>query len=243
MSRWSDRHLLVLVAAGAMALVITARPADARQSRPPAGGVPAVTPRPPVPANPDFDNAVRPSASFGTTKLNIVRATVRPQGEAPYLVLTPLPADLVSAQGLVPEAVIGTLRPSTGWEPGQPLRPADFTPNPAFVDVLQQVVGRFAPAMPEYQDVARYQRSGWLYVVDGRLPAAAEVRSKDVLGAFLIKGGIARPDDYRPNPAYAVLTTEGFVQLHPVLRDQLIGTLAARNRQGADAQTPAQPRP
>jgi hypothetical protein len=178
---------------------------------------------------PDFVRVQRPRLTFGPSRLAIVQARLRPQNGEPFVVLTPLAADVVSSQGLVPEAILGRLRSAPDDGVVQPLDPANFLPNPQFVEFLHGIVRQFAPALPEYQNLARNQRSGWIYVIDGRSSGGTYVRATDVIGAFGVKGGIARPEAYRPNPDYALLSSDGFPQLHPVLKDQLIGGLVALN--------------
>jgi hypothetical protein len=92
------------------------------------------------------------------------------------------------------------------------------------------VVAKHAPELAEYQTQAKKQRDGWVYVIDGRTVRSKEpIVSRDILGAFAVRGGIIKPNSYRRNDEYGLFTQEGFFRLHETLASELMDDLLALN--------------
>jgi hypothetical protein len=102
----------------------------------------------------------------------------------------------------------------------------DLIVNPAFINLLQDVVARHASEVADYQTQAKQLQNGWLYVIDGRTGASpCFVPLRDVLGAFMVQDGNLVQNSYRRNDQYVIYSEDGFISLHEVLRAKLIDEL------------------
>lgn len=137
-----------------------------------------------------------------------------------------LTEERVLATGLPAEAIIGVLtRPLSGSEP---ITPAVFARNHAFVEFMQKVIGQRGPDLESLRAEARSQGDGWLYVVDQRARTpGGQVPPEDIVGAFEVRSSQVVPGSYRPNPKHALLTANGFLQLGSELERCLLGELTA----------------
>lgn len=90
----------------------------------------------------------------------------------------------------------------------------NFTPNPAFVEFLHQVIEKHAPDAEPLQESAAAQGEGWIYMVDGRTPTPqGDVSSEDIFGGFQIKEGKVLDGSYKQNPEHILMTEHGMFQL------------------------------
>lgn len=54
--------------------------------------------------------------------------------------------------------------------PDGPIEPASFTQNDAFIDLLHSIIQTCTPTTTAFQDAARQEGEGWVYVLDARTP-------------------------------------------------------------------------
>ena len=141
--------------------------------------------------------------------------------------MTVLPPESVSERGLPGVAIVGALTKPLGGE-GEHVAADVFTPNPAFVRFMHDVLAKHAPLVDSFRDEARRQREGWVYVIDARTPdPAGTVPPEDVLGAVEVKDGEPVPGSYRANPGHQILTARGFFQLGEELHACLLAEVEA----------------
>jgi len=152
-----------------------------------------------------------------------------PEGSKDYVTL--LPPEVVFAQGLAPEAIVGMLLRTLG--PGERITPQTFAQNRAFVEFMHAVVARYGPYQPGFQAEAKRLGEGWIYVIDRRTPTPeGAVPSEDILGAFEVKRGEVVPGSYQANPKHIILSPNGFFQLGDGLQACLLQELETRNSGG-----------
>lgn len=157
---------------------------------------------------------------------NVFVCRVSVRGEVRDYV-TVIPPETAFARGLPTEAIVGILLEPAGEAAG--VRPDAFAENPAFRALLDDVVGRHAPDLPEIEAEARRLGSGYVYVIDGRTPdPGAQAPAEDVVGAFQVKGGAIVREPYLPNPKYRLLTEHGFFSLSDTLHRRLLEEIARR---------------
>lgn len=148
-----------------------------------------------------------------------------PDGDTDYV--TCLPRETVFARGLPAEAVLGVLLVPPVV--GEPITPAGFARNRAFVDFLHDVIARRGPHDPDLAAAARRQGDGWVYVLDRRTrDPNGHVPPEDILGVFAVKVGEIVADSYRANPNHMILSADGFVRLGLALQACLLEELATR---------------
>ncbi|HEU4557823.1 MAG TPA: hypothetical protein VFS20_08230 [Longimicrobium sp.] len=147
-----------------------------------------------------------------------------PEGARDYVTI--LPPETVSERGLPRVAIVGALTKPLGDEEGVT---ADvFTPNPAFVRFMHDVLAKHAPLVGSFREEARRQREGWVYVIDARTPdPAGTVPPEDVIGAVEVKGGEPVAGSYRANPGHQILTARGFFRLGEELHACLLAEVEA----------------
>lgn len=141
--------------------------------------------------------------------------------------VTCLPQEHVFARGLISEAIIGALvRPV---EAGEPITPATFAGNPAFVDFMHEVIARRGPEQPGLVAEARRQGDGWVYIIDRRTRAPqGHIPPEDIVGGFAVKNDKIVPGSYQPNPRHLILSDDGFFRLGTELEASLLEELANR---------------
>jgi hypothetical protein len=152
--------------------------------------------------------------------------------------VTLLPPESFFADGLVPEAVIGTcLRPVAT---GEAIRPDNFARNPEFVEFMHGLIAAQGPQLPGLRAEARRQGDGWVYLIDGRTRTPqGSVPPHDVIGVFQVENGLIVAGSYRGNPNHRILSEDGFFQLPADLQELLLAELLRRNRErGAAGATP-----
>jgi hypothetical protein len=148
-----------------------------------------------------------------------------PDGVKDYV--TCLPHEQVFAMGLAAGTVIGMLRRSL--EPGERITPAVFARNPAFEDLLHEVVARRGPQLPGLIAEARRQRRGWVYIIDQRTRTPqGHVPPEDIVGAFTVKSGKIVPGSYQRSHKHVILSADGFFRLGAELQACLLEELASR---------------
>ncbi len=147
-----------------------------------------------------------------------------PDGLATFATLVS-PEDMAS-KGLVTQAILGQVLDRGRKD--DLLAPDNFARNRAFVDFMQDVIRKHGPSAPNLIAAARAQRSGWVYIVDGRTPTPqGAVPPEDIIGGFQVEGGDVVADSYLANPNHRILSQHGFLQLDPFLRQRLLDELAA----------------
>jgi hypothetical protein len=118
-------------------------------------------------------------------------------------VVSILPPD---AGGIPKEGIVGKAKSAKS-----PIKHTEFSPNLAFLDLLQKCVERFGPASPNMAMEASKQKDGFIYVIDARSPTPlGSVPPEDIIGAFEVRNGQVHPETYRANPQYRLLTEKGF---------------------------------
>jgi hypothetical protein len=143
----------------------------------------------------------------------------------------------VFRHGLCAEAILGRLRPPVAGDHG--ITPERFSPNPAFVQLLHQVIAEHISASPEIRREGKRQRDGYVYLLDGRTPQpGGQVPPEDIIGAVAVRGGSLVSGSYQPNTAHRLLTADGLFVLPPeieiALQDE-VRTRCAQRVAGADA--------
>jgi hypothetical protein len=150
-----------------------------------------------------------------------------PDGEKHYVTL--LPPDTSFSQGLMREVIAGELL--APWESGKPFIPEFFVPNPAFVEVMHEVIGRVGPELPNCRAEAHRIGDGFLYLIDQRTPTpGGAVPPEDIIGAFEVRSGAVVEESYRSNSNHKILSTHGFFRLDAQLRERLVREFESRNR-------------
>jgi hypothetical protein len=179
-----------------------------------------------------FSNVRRVEIGFSTSSLPLGIARIAPPGTLPYDVVTPVPHETIFKAGLAREAVIGRLKRLSNIEGDdtRALDPEDFIPSPVFTEFLHRTIAKHAPELVDYQNQAKKQREGWVYVIDGRTGGSNDpIPSRDVLGGFAVEAGVIMPSSYRPNGNYVLFTRDGFPKLHRILMGKLMEELLALN--------------
>jgi hypothetical protein len=146
---------------------------------------------------------------------------VQPPGTtAAEYVVSLLSPDTFKALGHLPvRAILGGYDGS----PDGPIEPASFTQNDAFIDLLHSIIQTCAPTATGFQDAARQQGEGWVYVLDARTPdPTGRVPMEDILGAFEVHDGVAVPESYWRNREHLLLSERGFFTLLPELHERLL---------------------
>ena len=174
-----------------------------------------------------------PAETTEVTSLQFVTYVVRtPDGWKHYVSFLPF-EHVVSANGLVPEAIVGMLlRP---LEDGGKYAPDNFSPNRAFVDFMHEAIARRGPDVPDLQAEARRRGDGWIDVVDQRTKmTGGAVPIEDLVGGFEIRGGNLVPGGYQRNPNHVILSEDGFFQLPEELEQALLEELKALEHRPPD---------
>jgi hypothetical protein len=137
-----------------------------------------------------------------------------------------LPPETARRAGLPGAAIVGAF---TERRPDGGVVMDSFSANPAFLELLNAVVGRHGPDEPALAEEARRLGSGYVYVIDGRTPdPSAPMRAEDVIGAFQVRDGEVVRDPYLQNPQYRLLTANGFFRLSDTLHAQLLEEIEQR---------------
>lgn len=157
-------------------------------------------------------------------------------GEGMRDIVSVLPATIVFAQGLVPQAIVGKLLKSTAE--GGTIVQANFARNKEFVDFLHEIIARNGPDLPGLTAEGKRLGNGRVYVLDGRTPTPqGNVPSHDIIGSFRVEAGVVVRDSYERNPNHVILSDDGFPVLDPMVHRQLMAELTARA--AADGTKPA----
>ena len=147
-----------------------------------------------------------------------------PEGTREYV--TVLSPDDVLARGLPGAAIVGALLRPPGE--GDDVTPDVFTPNPAFVRFMHDVLAKHAHAQPGLRDEARRVGDGYVYIIDARTPEpAGEVPRDDIIGALKVEAGEPVAGSYRANPNHQLLTARGFFSLGEELHACLMAEVEA----------------
>jgi hypothetical protein len=103
------------------------------------------------------------------------------------------------------------------------MAPEKFVQNFAFVETVHRVVREQCPRLQQFQEAARRQGKGWLYVSDARTPEGpnGRVPPEDIVGGFEVTDGRVLDAAYMPNPNYRVFTQNGLTRLPEPLQSML----------------------
>lgn len=132
-------------------------------------------------------------------------------------VISVLPPELVSEDGLPHHAVVGTVRrdDASGLD--------SFIPNPAFIELMHLVIRDSTADAREAQAEARRIGRGWLYITDQRRPPdGSPVPPHDIIGYFRVEDGRLLPESYARNSGHVLLTEHGLVRLPGALHEELV---------------------
>ena len=137
-----------------------------------------------------------------------------------------IPPELVFQGGLPNEAVIGF------WD-AEPDSVLDFRENPAFVELMHAVIAKAGPTDPRLRAAAEEQQAGHIYVIDLRTPDGpqGEVPPVDVVGGWVVDGGVIVPGSYQANPNHRLMTRDGESRLPPPLQQALVDELIRLTRE------------
>jgi len=139
------------------------------------------------------------------------------------------PAHTAFDSGFAADTVIGAC--SELLKDGGTVTVANFQPNRHFVELLHGVIAAYGPKLPALCAEARRQRTGWVYVIDGRSPTPeAEVPPRDILGVFEVKDGTIVANSYQANANHQILSADGLFSLEPELHEQLMKRIAPDKR-------------
>ena len=142
-------------------------------------------------------------------------------------VVSILDRDWVFKYGLCAEAILGSLQPPARGDRG--ITPKRFHPNPAFVQLLQQVIADHVSTHPGIRREAKRQRDGCVYLLDGRTPQLdGQVPPEDIIGALAVRYGSLVPRSYQHNPSHRLLTADGFFVLPSEIETALQDEVRAR---------------
>src|ERR1041385_876378 len=144
--------------------------------------------------------------------------TIESQTHGPYSVLSIVPPEEGTKEGLPGEAIIGALPPNV-----TSVNPIDFRPNPVFIDFMHTVISRYAPLSKDLQNAAKHQAEGWIYIIDCRVPdPQGAVGGEDVIGAFKVESGAIVPDSYQRNDHHLLVSKRGPFCLDDWLSSKLL---------------------
>lgn len=133
-----------------------------------------------------------------------------------YRSLSLLSPTEVEQYGLPTEAVLGEISALLPT-----MTPDQFEANPSFVKLLHETVQVLGPTLPDLQTKAQTQGTGYVYILDGRVPSHEHITPEDVLGQFKVRRGEIIGESYIPNPEYRLLTDSGPLQL-PLAIEELM---------------------
>lgn len=128
--------------------------------------------------------------------------------------LSPVGHEMGFAHGLSTEAVFGALRkPITGHSAGSDLTPGNFLENYYFVTFLHRLIAKEIYRNALARKKAADQRTGYLYLIDGRAPDPQDVAPEDILGSVELNAGDMVPDSYQRNRNHRLFTWNGLFVL------------------------------
>lgn len=153
--------------------------------------------------------------------------------ETPRDIVAIVPHELAFQHGLADESIIGALRRPVSAGPGVgAITPENFVPSRAFGDFLHRFVAAEIYRSPAARKQAAVQRSGYLYIMDGRTPdPAGAVPPEDILGAVQIGDGMLVPGTYQRNFKHQLFTRHGFFLLSEELERGLLAVVHQLTRQ------------
>jgi hypothetical protein len=130
------------------------------------------------------------------------------------------PDEMQSLGGLSAEAIAGGIE-------GETISVDTFRQNPAFVQLMHQVIRTTGPKDPGLQAAAREQGDGWVYIIDLRTPEgpSGRVPPEDIIGAFEVRNGQIISGSYQASATHRVYTRNGLVCLPPYLRRAFVDQL------------------
>jgi hypothetical protein len=138
------------------------------------------------------------------------------------------PEDVMRMGGYPTEAIIGLFEDQPGTDLiNDIISVENFRPNPAFINFMHQVIGKYGPEDSGLREAARRQREGWIYIIDLRTPDGPQgkVPPEDIVGAFEVKDGQLIKESYWANERHLAFSTNGLVQLPGSLHELLMQEL------------------
>jgi hypothetical protein len=106
-----------------------------------------------------------------------------------------------------------------------------FLANLAYLEFLHFSLAEIGPQFRGFVAAAKTQKSGMLYILDGRFPdndksiMPENLPTEEVIGAFGINDGLITVASYRRNANYKVISEFGLARIPDYLRAQIIGNL------------------
>lgn len=136
-----------------------------------------------------------------------------------------LPSSIAFHSGLPTEAIMGEFTSGIGTQ-----TPQAFLQNPTFIEFMYYAISQHVSSCPDIIAAAQRQHNGFVWITDPRAGVHPDViiatdRQKDVLGYVQIENGEMLL--FRGSPNYRLLTSDGFMQLEPWLKDRLVEQLVA----------------
>ncbi len=131
--------------------------------------------------------------------------------------LSMLPPDVVHANGLPAQAVLGEV------DPRQPDMTVDgFSVNDAFLTLLSEVIMAEAVQLESLQKQAQKVQNGPVYVVDHRnVHKGKKPPFEDVIGWFGVRKGEILIETWNLSPNYKLLSNDGPIELEAALEEKL----------------------
>lgn len=89
----------------------------------------------------------------------------------------------------------------------------DFKESKLFMELLHKFVKSIAPSLNYIQAEARNRHSGWIPIVDHRIPMELGSRTPDnenVIGMIKVENNVIIPESYQSMPVYRLISSNGF---------------------------------
>ncbi|TPX59258.1 hypothetical protein PhCBS80983_g02605 [Powellomyces hirtus] len=152
----------------------------------------------------------------------------------PYpLWIIPQETDRSAISVLAPEELEGNNgNVIVGWAKGLPkdstdLKPAGFTGNSEFEDVLHDVLKQHISEDVGAQGLAMHQKLGYLNINDERsyAPFGRVSDPEDILGTCRLDDGKIVPGSYERMPTHRIVSGNGLFQLSEYIHEKLVARL------------------
>ena len=128
--------------------------------------------------------------------------------------------EVIFKKGLKKEVIVGELKE------GLELKPENFMPNKAFLEIFHSVISREVLHDPDAVSEAKKINEGYVYIIDKRVgDPAGNVNAEDIIGAVQVEKGSLVDNSYQGNPNYSLITDEGLFQLSDTLENGLLKEL------------------
>jgi hypothetical protein len=110
-------------------------------------------------------------------------------------------------------------------------KPPLLLSNVGFLEFLHRGIAEFAPQLPHFVEAAHTQKTGALFVLDGRFAdkdksvPAENLPPDEIVGCFAVKDGLISGSDYQANMKYKLWSLRGPAQVPQHLRPHLLTKL------------------